>query len=154
MKSVICIFKKHVLTPLVCALLAIGLMEPPAFAGDMPAKELLAMAEELTLKASQMAVEAKATDDYYVAQHAFALATEAAGWVGEASAIAQKRSDPEFGLAVRNAANEIRGVIINAQIAARKIAATNPNPEVVHAANFLFNSCELALMQFGGPQQK
>ena len=154
MKSIICIFKKHVLAPLVCALLAIGLMEPPAFAGDMPAKELLAMAGELTLKASQMAVEAKVTDDYYVAQHAFALATEAAAWVGEASAIAQKRSDSELGKAVLKAANEIREVIIHAQLTAREIADTNPDPEVVHAANFLFKSCELALTQFGGPPQK
>lgn len=148
MKSAFFISNKNVLTSLVCTLLAIGLMESTVFSGDINPKELLAMAGDLSLKASQMALEAKASDDYYLAQHAFALATEAGSLVCEAAAIAQKSPDQKLGQAVRKAANEIREVIANAQIAARRIADTNPDPEVVHAANFLFKSCELALMQF------
>jgi len=153
MESIICIHNKNTLKSIIFAALAVSFIAPPAFSEDMAPKALLAMAGELSLKAYQMAVEAKAIDDYYMAQHAFALATEAAGLVGEASAIIQKHSDAELEQAARNAAKEIRKVIIQAQIAARKISDTSLDPEVVHAANFLFNSCEFALMQFGGPQE-
>ncbi len=154
MKSIIRILKKYVLRPIVCALITVGLMASPVFAKDLLPKEMLSMAEELLSKASQMAVKAQATYDYYMAQHAFVLTLEAADWVGEATTMAQQMPDSELGSAANNATNKIRKVIIHAQTAAGKIAATNQDPEVVHAANFLFKSCELALMQFANPPQE
>ncbi|SPD72880.1 exported hypothetical protein [uncultured Desulfobacterium sp.] len=151
MKHIILINKKCVLTFLLCSLLTVGLLTPPTFGGELSSKEILEMVEEQSFRASLMAVEAKATDDYYMAQQAFALATEAAGWVAEVSEIAHRMSNAELGRTAHDAASKIRVVIIHVQIAARQISDTNLDPEIIHAANFLVNSCELALRQFGGP---
>ena len=75
--------------------------------------EMLEMAEELSFKASEMAIEAKATSDYYMAQHAFALAVEAAGWVGEVSETARHIPDLDLAHAAKNVANKIREVILD-----------------------------------------
>ncbi len=128
--------------------MAAGLTVSPAFAGEMSPKVLLAMTEEQSSRASQMAVEAEVTEDYYTAQHAFSLASEAAGWVAELSAMAQQMPDSELGHAAHSVAGKIRDVIAHTQITAGKIAATHPDPEVVHAANCLYKSCEFALAQF------
>jgi hypothetical protein len=154
MKGIVRILNMQALKSVLCALVFASLLASPVFTQELPPMEMLEMAEELSFKASEMAIEAKATSDYYMAQHAFALAVEAAGWVGEVSETARQIPDLDLAHAAKNVANKIREVILRAQIAARNIAESNPDPDVVHAANFLFNSCNLALSQFGGPPQK
>jgi hypothetical protein len=110
------------------------------------------MAEDVSERASRMAIRANETKDYYQAQHAFALAGEAACWVFEVLGIAQKSSDRQLARAAQKAAGGIVEAISLSRAAAREIAASNPDPDVAHAVNFLLESSEMLLMQIKSPR--
>lgn len=132
-------------------LLSLAFMVAAGQAEKLPPDELLAMAEDVSERASKLAIMAKETNDYYQAQHAFALSGEAACWVFEVFGIAQKTSDPNLARAARNTAKGIVEAIILSRTAAQKIAASDPDPEVAHAVNFLLESSEFLLLQIKSP---
>jgi hypothetical protein len=136
---------------ILCTLLSSALMVSPAQAEKLPPDELLTMAEDVAERASQLAIRAKETNDYYQAQHAFALAGEAACWVFEVFGIAQNTADPKLAFAAQNAAKGIVEAIILSRAAAQEIAASDPDPDVAHAVNFLLESSEFLLLQIKSP---
>lgn len=125
----------------------------PTKAEGLPPDELLQMAEDVYDRASPMAIQARETKDYYQAQYAFALATEALPWVFEVMGMAQKTSNPKLANAARGAANKIRIAITHARDAALEIASHNVDPEVAHAVNFLLESCDTVLLNLSLAQK-
>ena len=125
----------------------IGFVAFPVQAESPSPEELLQMAEELSDKTFQMAIKAKETRDYYQAQHAFALASEAASWAFEVLGAAQEASNPELAQAAQDAVKRIRTAIGLARDAAREIAASNPEPDLAQAVNFLMETCDLLMRQ-------
>jgi len=138
---------------IVITLLVFAFTALPAKAEDTPSDELLQMAEEVSERACRMAVEARETKDYYQAQHAFALASEALPWVFEVLAMAQKTSNPQLANAAQDAVYRIGNAISLARDAALEIAASTPDPEVAHAVNFLLESCEMVLFNLKFPSK-
>ncbi len=132
-------------------LLAGTVIASPAQAENTTLEDLIQMAEEVSERASQMAIKAKETNDYYQAQHAFALTSEAVCWVYEVFGVAQETSNLQLARAAQNAAEGIGAAIMLARSAAQEIAATDLDPDVAHAVNFLIDSCDLLLLQLPLP---
>ena len=139
-------FQKYASIFILITLSAVALMVLSAKAEDLPSDALLQMAEDVSERAHQMAIKAKETKDYYQAQHAFALATEALPWIFEVMGMAQKTSNPKLAHAARNAANKIIIAITQARDAALEVLSHNSDPEVAHAVNFLLESCDMILL--------
>jgi hypothetical protein len=146
------LFQRFAGISILCTLLSSALMVSLAQAENLAPDELLTMAEDVSERASKLAISAKETNDYYQAQHAFALAAEAASWVFEVFGIAQNTADPKLALAAQNAAKGIVESIILSRTAAERIAASDPDPDVAHAVNFLLESSEFLLLQIKSPR--
>jgi len=107
--------------------------------------ELIQMADEVSERASRMAIKAKETKDYYQAQYSFALVSEVVPWVFEVLGMAKETSNAQLAKAAQNAVENISTAIVLARDAAVEVAADNHDPEVAHAVGFLLESCEMLL---------
>jgi hypothetical protein len=107
-------------------------------------EETLAWCNSLALEASKMAFEAQVTCDYHTAHQALNLADEAAFLLSKVSTVAQDTADSQLALSAYNVSNVVEAAIANVVRSAKYIASHSQNPDEVHAANFLLDSCEVA----------
>ncbi len=134
--------QKPKLRCLVFVLLCMCFMAWPIQAAGETPEETLAWCESLALEASEMAFKAQATCDYPIADQALNLANDAAYLVAKVSRMAQETANPQLALSAYNVGNQVKAAIANVVRAANHIASHSPNSDVVHAVNFLLDSCE------------
>jgi hypothetical protein len=111
--------------------LAITFFAIQAMAAKITPEEKLRKAEELSIKASEMATRAKESYNVGLAKKALELANQATYLVLEVVTEAQKKADPALAQTAINAANSIMKAITQIIAAATFISQISADPETI-----------------------
>ena len=111
--------------------LAVTFFAIQAMAAKITPEEKLRKAEELSIKASEMATKAKESYNVGLAKKALELANQATYLVLEAVAEAQKKADPTLAQTAINTANSVMKAITQIIAAATFISQISTDPETI-----------------------
>lgn len=134
--------QKHLL--FVGTSLAIALLVVPVMAAEITPTEKLRKAEELSSKASEMALKAKGTGSVELAKRALELVNKASSLVLEVFVEAQKKADPDLAKAAINTANKIVKAITQIITTVKYIAQISADPKTVADAKEIMEKAEKA----------
>ncbi len=130
-----------------CGLLAFFSVAAPLSAFDEPKpEETLAWCQEMANQAYEMAIEAKVTGDYPIAQRALCLANEATFHVEKVGKISIETANPNLAYSAYNTCNQVKAAILEVSVAARHISGSSADADVVHASSVLLELCEVATL--------
>ena len=110
---------------------AITFLAVPVMAAKISPAEKLRKAEELSSKASEMAVKAKESYNVALAKKALELANQATYLVLEAVAEAQRKADPALAQAAINTANSVMKAITQIINTATFISQISTDPKTI-----------------------
>jgi len=111
--------------------LAITFLAVPVMAAKITPEDKLRKAEELSIKASEMATKAKVSYNVGLAKKALELANQATYLVLEVVTEAQKKDDPALAQAAINTANSVRKAITQIIAAATFISRISEDPKTI-----------------------
>ena len=134
--------QKQILIVFVGSFFIIAFLGFPAMAIEITPEEKLKKAEELSIKASEMAAQAKDTGDAGLAKKALELANEASLLVFEVASEAQKTGNTDLAQEAVNMAVRVRAAITQVITAGTYIAQTSTDPEVVADADKITKEAE------------
>jgi hypothetical protein len=137
--------QKQILIVFVGSFFIIAFLGFPAMAIEITPAEKLKKAEELSIKASEMAAQAKDTGDAGLAKKALELANEASLLVSEVASEAQNTGNTDLAQEAVNMAVRVRAAITQVITASTHIAQTSTDPEVVADADKITKEAEEAL---------
>jgi hypothetical protein len=122
--------------------LTIAFLVFPAMAAEITPTEKLQKAEELSIRASKMAVQAEDTGDAELAKKALELANEASLLVSEVASEAQKTGNTDLAQEAVNMAVKVQAAITQVITAGTYIARTSTDPKVVADAKKVVEKAE------------
>ncbi len=134
--------QKQILIVFVGSFFIIAFLGFPAMAIEITSAEKLKKAEELSIKASEMAAQAKDTGDAGLAKKALELANEASLLVSEVASEAQKTGNTDLAQEAVNMAVRVRAAITQVITAGTYIARTSTDPGVVADAKKVVEKAE------------
>ena len=111
--------------------LTITFLAVPVMAAKITPEDKLRKAEELSIKASEMATKAKESYNVGLAKKALELANQATYLVLEAITEAQKKDDPALAQTAINTANSVRKAITQIIAAATFISKISEDPKTI-----------------------
>ncbi len=134
--------QKRILIVFVGSLLTIAFLVFPAVAAEITPAEKLQKAEELSIRASEMAAKAEDTGDAELAKKALELANEASLLVSEVASEAQKTGNTDLAQEAVNMAVRVQAAITRVITAGTYIARTSTDPGVVADAKKVVEKAE------------
>ena len=124
--------------------LTITFLAVSVMAAKITPEEKLRKAEELSIKASEMATQAKVSYNVGLAKKALGLANQATYLVLEAVAEAQKKADPALSQTAINTANSVMKAITQIIAAATFISQISADPETIADVKEIFEKANKA----------
>lgn len=124
--------------------LTITFLAVSVMAAKITPEEKLRKAEELSIKASEMATKAKVSYNVGLAKKALGLANQATYLVLEAVAEAQKKADPALSQTAINTANSVMKAITQIIAAATFISQISADPETIAGTKEIFEKANKA----------
>jgi len=106
-------------------------------------EKTLAWCEIMANEAFDMAREAQTTIDYPMANCALSSAEEAGYHLAKVIRLAHDTADQRLAWSAYRVSRQVEAAIAKIILACRDIAARSSDPDVVHAANYLLENCEL-----------
>jgi hypothetical protein len=124
--------------------LAITFLAVPVMAAKITPEDKLQKAEELSIRASEMATNARVSYDVGLAKNALELANQATYLVLEAITEAEKKDDPALSQRAINAANSIMKAITQVITTATFISQVSSDPETIAEAKAMLEKANKA----------
>ena len=134
--------QKQILIVFVGSFLTIAFLVFPAVAAEVTPAEKLQKAEELSIRASEMAAKAEDAGDAELAKKALELAISATILVSEVASEAQKTGNADLAQKAINMAVRVQATITRVITAGTYIARTSTDPGVVADAKEVVEKAE------------